>query len=90
MSTTRTTGINIHGDMVNIGVNVRMQCVEYVGLGLTTLILGDEELACDCVRCYGNHLTELKIPDHIRWLHCDPDLFKYDECKVHVVHIYYE
>jgi hypothetical protein len=90
MSTIRTTGINIHGEKVNIDIDLHLECVECVGMDLATLILGDEDTKCDCVRCYGNHLTELLIPDHINWVHCDPDLFNYDECKVQVANIYYE
>jgi hypothetical protein len=66
--------------MFNACVDVRNQNLTHLKLdeGITALL------------CIGNQLKRLKLPESLKGLVCDKELFDYDKCKVERVKIYYE
>lgn len=81
-----TFGTDIHGNRVKLHITRYLETLHCPKLDLVSLELGE---GFDCIKCTGNKFKSLAIPEHIKWLHCDPELFDYDTCKVERAHIYY-
>jgi hypothetical protein len=71
------------------GARIRMSYhyrVRAANMNLVSLELPDRAVS---VLCYGNHLTELHLPEGVMSLHCDKGLIDYDTNKIPSVRIYY-